>query len=377
MGYIDKQYGLADLAKNTMPYWYESYYSAYSEQFRTETKAIYNLSDKFNITAGFELKYSNIQGNYLVSETENPEEDATNANNVPGGNQFFSRDFGVYAQANYKPIEMLSIVVGGRVDNNKIRITGGYGTVYNPKFALVLTPKNFIFKAIYSSAFMDASPWAKYSVTGSRIANPSLDPEKVANVEASAGWKITDNLFFDIAVYQAKYSNIVGEVTLPSGKTQNQPIGKLTIQGLQSRLNYKINNYSLFVYYTFTNPQENTDTSDVRIGDIASHSICGGVDAVFFKKLSASLVFNYAGEKKTGKGTTISGNPLSSIDPYFIMNFAITYKFYKGFSLQIRANNILNKEYFDPGVRAANGDYYAAESPQDSRNFMARLVFEF
>jgi outer membrane receptor protein involved in Fe transport len=248
-GYIQPKWGMtmANLAKRDTSYWTESWYATYSQQFRSETKAIIDIFENLNLTSGFELKFSEVQGNYLNGPEKNPEETSYTPV-ILGGNQFYSRDLGFYTQANYKPFKILSVVAGARIDNNKIRITGGYGTIVNPKFALVLTPSNFIFKAIYSSAFMDASPFAKYSTTDARISNPGLDPEKVTNIEANIGWKITDNLFFDVSAYQAKYSNIVGEVTLPGGKTQMQPIGKLTIQGLQSRLNFKYENYSAFAF---------------------------------------------------------------------------------------------------------------------------------
>ncbi len=377
-GYIQPKWGMtmANLAANDTSYWTESYYAVYSQQFRSETKAIFDISEKLNVTSGFEIKFSEVQGNYLNGPEKNPEETSYTPV-ILGGNQFFSRDMGFYTQINYKPIDIISIVAGARVDNNKIRITGGYGTVFNPKFAIVFTPGNFIVKAIYSSAFMDASALAKYSTTDARIANPGLEPEKVSNIEMNVGWKMTDNIFFDVSAYQAKYSNIVSEVAISGGKTQNQPIGKLTIQGLQSRLNFKYGNYTAFAYYTYTNPQKNTDSTDVRIGDIASHSVCGGIDALFFKKLTTSIIFNYVGEKKTGKETTIYANPLNSIDPYFILNFTLTYKFYKGFSVQAAANNLLDKEYFGPGVRSADGMYYASKIPQYSRNFILKLMFEF
>jgi len=384
VGYINGGLDTADLRLNTVPYWYESYYATYSQQFRSELKAIIDFSDKFNITSGIEYRQSIIQGNYIVSTDPNPEEKGIDPA-LEGGNHFFSTDIGFYAQANYKPIETLSLVLGARADNNKIRINQGYGTVLNPKAAIVFTPLNFIFKVIYSEAFKDADNLTKYSTTAKRIANPLLQPEKVKNFELDAGWQATENLFFDVTAYQANYSNIANEVAITyvneDGVTvdgvQNQPVGELLIRGIQSRLNFKYKNYSTFVYYTFTDPYNTSETEKVRIGDIATHKFTVGANAMFFRKLNFNLIMNYVGDKPTGANTTISSNPNDVIDAYMIINGAITYNIYKGLSLQIAANNILDTEYFHPGVRSADGDYYASEIPQYRRNFLLKLLFEF
>ena len=55
------------------------------------------------------------------------------------------------------------------------------------------------------------------------------------------------------------------------------------------------------------------------------------------------------------------------------MNSTLSYNIYKGLSVQIIANNIFDKEYFDPGVRSANGIYYASKMPQNRRNFMLKM----
>jgi outer membrane receptor for ferrienterochelin and colicin len=384
VGYVNGQLGLNDLKSNTMPYWYISYYGMYSEQFRSELKSSIEITQNFNITSGFEYRQNNIQGNFITSAKKDPEENAT-APNVPGGNTFFSRDLGFYAQANYLPVNNLSIVLGGRVDNNKIRINGGYGTVFCPKVAIVYTPSDFIFKAIYSEAFKDADYWTKYSTSAVRIANPLLEPERVKNIELNAGMQLTENLFFDITGYIANYSNITNEVAITytdeSGNLvngmQNKAIGSSTIKGLQTRINFKQQNYSAFLYYSYTDPYSTSNNKDIRIGDIANHKLVGGGDITFFRKLNCNLIFNYIGERPTGANTTVEKNPFTKIDSYFILNGAVTYNFIKGLSIQLSANNLLDLEYFDPGIRNADGDYYAARMPQYRRNFLMKLIYDF
>ncbi len=395
-GYLNGEYGILDLtnadttsllpeSERTVPVWTDEYYHTFSMQMRSEMRIIYSPSKKMTIISGTEFRISDKQGDYIHSVEENPEENAP-AVEIEGGNHFTSRDFGFFTQANYYILDNLNFVVGGRIDNNKIRVTGGYGTVFTPKSALVYTPGNFILKALYSTAFMDASNWTKFGTTPARLLNnPTLEPETVENYELSAAWKVTNDLFIDIAAYSSNYEGVVGtkdvSFTDEDGNiittTQHQPVGSLSIQGMQSSLHYKYKNYSAYLNYTYTHPYNTTDDEDVRVGDIADHQINIGINARFFRKLNINLRTNWVGEKPTGENTTISSNPYDKIDAYYIINGAVSYQIYNGIQLQISGNNLLNLEYFAPGVRSANGDYYAARLPQNERNFTGRIIFEF
>ncbi len=361
-------------------YWEHSWWHTYSQQLRSEMRFVFNVTKRFNLISGAEFRVSHIQGNYLYGYSEEPEETAI-PETFEGGNHFFSRDLGFYMQGEYAFNSNLNLVLGGRLDNNKIRLNGGYGTVFNPKASLIYTLSGYIFKLIYSEAFMDAGYWAKYGTTPGRLlTNPNLKPEKVKNYEVSVSKKFNNYFYADISSYDSFYKGAVGTVdtfiidekgnTIPT--TQHQAIGNFQIQGIQSNLFLNYGNYSAYLNYTFTNPYKITDQR-IRIGDIANYHINFGVNALFFEKLNINIRANHVGKRLTGKRTTVSDNPLNQIDPYFLLNGTISYEIYKGISAQIIANNIFDTEYFDPGVRSANGIYYASKMPQNKRNFMLRL----
>ena len=397
MGYFNKEYKLSDIADTSsgnitlLPdsliqksNWTRSWWNTYSQQLRSEFRLVYNPFEKINLTAGVEFRVSHIQGAYLFGETENPEETAF-INDAKGGNHYFSRDFGFFMQAGYTPTKDINIVLGGRIDNNKIRLSGGYGTVFNPKVAVVFSPSNYIFKAIYSEAFMDAGYWTKYGTTlGRLLDNPNLEPEKVKNIEFSMSWKANDYFFIDLSAYDSHYNGAIGTVDVSFVNedgdtvqtTQHQAIGNLEIKGLQSNIYFNYSNYSAYLNYSFTNPYKITG-QNVRIGDIASHKLNFGINALFFNKLNLNLRANWVGAKPTGKETTVANNPYDKIDAYFIINSAISYNIYKGISAQVLVNNVLDKEYFDPGVRSANGIYYASRLPQNRRNITLKLNIDF
>lgn len=395
-GYLNGALGLSDLADSSgvllpdslqgIPDWWHGWFTTYSQQFRTENRFNYNPNEKFILTFGFEYRSSHIQGTYFTSIEPIPEQTAPAQTSLDGGNHFFSTDIGLFTLAKYSPFDNLDIVLGGRVDNNKVRINQGYGFQFNPKAAIIYTPKRAVFKLMYSEAFMDAGYWTKYGTTPGRLlTNPNLEPEKVKNFEAVAGWRINSFIYAEIVGYNASYHGTVGtaNVTFTNDDgdiietTQHQAIGQLRINGLQSRIIFKYRTFSAYANYTFTNPYRiNEDNSLTRIGDIASHGANTGVNQLFFNKLNVNLRVNWVGEKPTGVNTTIASNPYNSVDAFWILNGAITYNLFKGIYLQVSAENILDVEYFNPGVRSADGDYYGSIIPQNERNIRGSLIIK-
>ncbi|NOZ48341.1 MAG: TonB-dependent receptor [Chlorobi bacterium] len=390
-GYLNQIFTLTDLLDSTgnlssnpvQPYWLHSFWYVYSQQVRSELTAVYSPISKIDIISGFEFRRSLIQGEYITSLVENPSETGINPGTI-GGNYFPGFDIGVYSQFNWHIVENFDFVAGGRLDYNRVRETGGYGAVFNPKLAIIYGKKALNFKLIYSEAFKDAENWVKYGTTPGRLLNnPYLVPERVNNIEANLGMKINDRIYASFTAYQANYSNVIGTVDVnyvdEEGRTiettQHQSTGSLVIQGFQTDMKAKFGNYSSYINYTFTNPQNTGRDTLVRIGDIASHKLNFGINAVLFDNLNVNARFNYMGKRKTGKNTTIKNNPLDYIDPYFIANMAITYRFISSVKLQLSVNNLFNSEYFHPGVRSANGSYYAAKMPQNERNFMIKIIF--
>ncbi|MFC1852101.1 TonB-dependent receptor plug domain-containing protein [candidate division CSSED10-310 bacterium] len=387
-GYFNGEYDLDDLTDPngpTLSNWEVTWWYVFSEQLRTELKTVFKPTEKINFVTGLEYRRSYIQGAYITSDTPNPSETGFIRDEAdtgfPGGNHYKNVDTGLYALLSYAMLKQLTFTLGGRLDNNEIRTTGGYGTVFTPRAAVVATPGKFILKAIYSEAFKDADNWTKYSTTPGRLLpNPSLKPERVKNFECSVSWQISRHFIVDVIGYHALYDNVAGtaNVTLPDGTetTQHQAIGSLQISGMMSNFLFIYKDLTAYANYTFTEPK-NEDT-DLRIGDIARHQVNLGLNMHLLQKLNLNVRLNYVGEKETGKNTTISTNPLDKIDAYTVISGAITYyNIMPGFSLQMVVNNIADVEYFHPGVRSADGDYYAAKCPQNERNFMMKILYNY
>jgi outer membrane receptor for ferrienterochelin and colicins len=387
--YSNRKLRSVNILTEDEPYFNEFTIYIGSRQFRNELKAIYSPISNIDIVTGFEVRNSFIQGDYLttISEDESAMEVGTYSGDQKGGSNYYNIfDIGYYLQGTYVYKDMINLTLGGRYDYNRIRKTGGYGSQFNPRIALVAHPGKFIGKAIFASAFQNSSIYKMFSTTDKRIENPTLAPEKVQNLEISLGYNFNKKLFADVVYFNSNYTDVVGAVSglsLENGKSEMyRNIGALKIQGIQSTINYSYKNYRFYANYTFTDPKNNILDNDKLTGeyqtiaDIAPHKINLGINAVYFDKLNLNLRFNYTGSKPVGENTTVSSNP-GDFPAYTLIHGTLGYNnILPGLGLQVICNNILNTEYFDPGIRSANVATYAYRLPQHERYFIFRIVYD-
>ena len=380
-GYFNNKLNFLDLANGVEPSYSTTNYYRVSNQFRTELRLLWSPLPKLDINSGIEYRNSIIQGNYITSGTATPEESGLPTDvNFLGGNNFRVYDLGAYSQSTYRYSENLNLVAGFRVDNNKVRKNGGYGAVFNPRLSAVYSKGNITLKGIYAEAFKDASYLQKYGTTADRkLNNPTLQPEKVKNLEFSLNYKISKKAGISISTYRANYSNSVGlaSVVLENGTTtsQFQGIGQQRILGAQAEANYQTDQLTVWSNFTFTNPLDLI--LNLRISDISKFSFNVGANYQLTKKIAINATTHYVGSRKTGVGTSGSKNPIQLFAPYFVMNTAISYHdIFDGVSLQVSINNLFNKEYFDPGIRDADGVGSASRFPQERRNISAGVLFD-
>ncbi len=368
------------------------YFYRTSNQLRNELKLFYK-TNKFNLVTGLEFRQGIFQMDYLRGDGPDPQENIPDTTQVGinGGNQSNKLDIGYFVQGKYSFFKNLSATLGGRVDYNQVRSRWGYGFVLNPRIALVYSKKEkFTFKAIYSEAFKDASFLTKYATTDTRIANPELKPEKVKNFEVSAIVKPIKGLSIEVNAFNSLYSNVVAEVTLENGSTQNQASSKgNNIKGVQATLSYEYSSFNFWVNYTYLNPKgfkkssdsdngnEDEDTYEyLRISDIPSSSANVGLNLAASKKLNINLRANYVGKRKTGAQTVGSSNPLDEINAYFTAHTNVNYELFEGLKIGILINNIFNQKYYHPGIRSANEISNSSRSLQNTRSIMFRAKYK-
>ncbi len=381
--YSRGNYDLADLVNGTEPEWTTQYAYESSKQLRTEFKLIWDPLQHLSIVTGIEVRNSSLQGSYLYSTDPHPQDSAVLNPSPKGGNTYNMWDVGVYAQGTYTMFKDLKLTLGARYDYNKIRSSGGFGSEVSPRIAIVYTPGSFVFKAIYSRGIENVSNWTKFSSAGNRIPNPTLGTESIRNYEITGAWMIGKNLILDAAFYHSTIEDVVGTVSVPDqpGKNQNANIGVFRINGFQSNLSYKTGTFSAYANYTFTDPRQTYSEEgevDNLIADISRHKFNVGANKVFFKDLQVNLRLNYTGKRKTGEGTTVPLN-WDTFPAVFLLNGAIDYRndLVPGLRFQVVCNNILDKTYYHPGTKAADGVLSPTGILQRGRHWVIRLLFEW
>jgi outer membrane receptor for ferrienterochelin and colicin len=391
-GYASGTLGVADLNAGKQGGWSPVYFYLTNSQFSNELSLVYTPSGRFTVVGGVQVKSSSLQGNYVTSATRNPSSTASGDPAVAGGNRFNALDLGAYVQASLHLPWHLKAVAGGRFDNNRVRSAGGYGTVFNPRLALLWAPPgSLVLKAIYSEAFQDASNFQKYvGARGTAIPNPDLAPERVKNLELGASWQSGKRLTVDASVYDARYSDVVQFVAVPCTLgpaacgdaqvvNQSRGVGALHIYGLQANAALKLDRLSVSANYTFTHPWN--VLRDVRVGDIARHHANLDVSSPLGRRLDLDLRVSYVGARQTGAGTDVPTNPFREIGAATLLNASLRLKELlpglPGTELQLAVDNLTDQRVYDPGIRQADGINTTSRVLQPGRAFYLRLSTRF
>ena len=149
--------------------------------------------------------------------------------------------------------------------------------------------------------------------------------------------------------------------------------------GIQSEARYDVKRLNVWGNFTYSKPRDlsKVEGQKIPISDIAPWSANLGAVYEPVKNLSISVTNNYVSARKTGAGTSGSSNPITRFKPIYLLNSTLTYhNILNMLSLQVQVSNVLNHEYFVPGIRAAEGVTSASRYPQEGRVFSVGLLFD-
>jgi len=414
VNYASGDLDLADLtaANPVRPYWRRTELNESSRRNRLGAGLHWDPSPSLGVVAGLELRQSLLQGDYLVTIDcpSYPDGICPRGENFSSDRaQYFEQvDLGFFAQVTRRFGDRLSLLAGLRYDHNTNRLSGGtfptdeagnivepkgYGSVLNPRIAVIRRHDGWFAKGIYAEAIKDASQWDRYAtVSGFReLPNPALEPETVRNTELVFGWQRGAGALLEISVYRARYSNAVQPRVVPfeNGTTlQHQASGTLDIRGGQARFELPFSRGMLEANATWTDPRDTRFPITVdgeetftraRIADIAPYQLNGGITWRFPAEWTGNLRFNWSDARRTGPGTTAPDNPLPEIDAYLVFNAAVSKPLPRlgNTRLQLIAKNLADEDYAHPGVQSADGVVLAPYIPQPGRSFLLTLSHGF
>lgn len=446
---------LDDLLAGTPSSWRRVGLDQISTQMRSEVSAIFSPEPGIRVVSGFEVRNSSIQGDLTLVEHESSLSGLTRTLES-GSEKFTYRDTGLYSQATFKfPRRGLNLVAGVRIDDRALReqrlvplapalpalaselntTPRDSGIEVSPRLAVVYSPPNLmrrllrpragsdpdketgrglILKAVFSEAFLNPSNFERFSTQGSGalstpdepffwgsrlVRNPDLGPERVSNVELSAGWENrARSAVVEVTAFHAEYSRrpglggareIFGRPELPPLATSFGDLGPLEIQGghLHGELEIDLAKerpsgrhapvLGLYGNVTFTDPETR---AGLRIGDIADWRANLAANLSASRRVNLNLRLNYVGDRDVGPGTTVffPEKELAEVDSYLVANATLSYTRDLGPSfpevtLQLIGRNLLDEQYEHPGVLAA-GTEFAETIPQPGRTVVLRLT---
>jgi outer membrane receptor protein involved in Fe transport len=373
----------------TEPWVLAASYGESSSQLKTELGLVYRSTEKLTAVGGLDVRLGSLQSQpdvvfYDLDDPDNPDRQGPS---LLHPEQIQHTDLGLYAQASYALKKNLRVIAGGRLDYNEItnrRDPGyGFGTLFTPRLAAVYTLGRGVLKAIYSEAFKDPTDFEKLGTVPflRSYVSDGLRPERVKNYELSANWQSTDSLAVELSLYQASYRDIVA-LRVKDGCTpslsdlcgQLANLNRFRVRGAQATARLRpAAGLEVFGNVTWTDAVETAPQPGLAVGDIAPYRFNLGLTAGPLRRLVFDLRGSYIAARKTGPGTTVATNPVSSIPSSFDLKLALTWSLASTFKLQLTGGNLLDRAISDPGVESP-GFGFAASLPQPGRTFYLRLI---
>lgn len=339
---------------------------ALSTQIRNEVSMDWQPSETLSGVTGIELVRSSIQTQY---------DQFLNGNPVVVSPDTYHTDAALWGQGSWKPRPSLRFIAAGRLSYNKIDKSvdsdvSGFGSIFTPRLGVIYAPgrRRLVLKAIYSEAFKDPTDTEKfggYVFPRNQLqtaVNLDLRPERVRNIEVSAGWEANERTAVQLSAYQARYSGVIGLTHPPASDAcpepcfVNQNRDQIRVRGLEATARHRIAAAEIWANYTHVLPQQripsyaDPDIKEVvRVPNIAMDQVNVGVDAEW-RQLTAAVRTHYSGRRKIGRGTAFNTFPDylgDQVDAYATTAFSLTYRdLLPKLSLQLLADNVFDKQYW-------------------------------
>ncbi len=291
-----------------------------------------------NLVAGLVLEKDWLAENYSISQSASPQEKP----DQPSWPEMTSATlFSAYVQGVYKPLPMLQITTGLRMDCSSV-----YDVVLTPRGGALFTWKDLSVKLLYGRAFRAPKPWDFTDGLG----NAGLDPERMQSLELSLGYRYRELIRLETAIYWNRLDDMISRKSVVADDGSENwywtNIGQVDTFGLELGSEIWIGAFRSFVNYTYTRAVDETGRS---IAEIAAHGANLGLTCRFSDRVRASVWCNLIGARRNPQPIAATGS--DRIEAAFIWNASLSCLDLKGFDLQIVVRNLLDEVYFHPSNR--------------------------
>ncbi len=349
----------------------------YANRTAGELSVNYLPAENHLFSTGIQIYQDNLERGFRES---NPDGRTDTINNIRFTNvnatykpRIFTiqNTIGAYLQyiLNTTLLHKTNFTLGGRYDYNSV-----YGKTINPRIGITNQPNDlFTFKLLYGNAFRAPTNFELYTASsGVRIPNEGLKPEKIQTYEANIIYSPFNILSVQINLFHNDLRDIIiQDVPVAVGLTQNQNAGKASVKGVEAKMDVISSSFfSTFLNFTYQEGTQNDGTTKSVIPNIANYKGNLGCSVYIAELFSINVIENWVGDR-----SVVTTNPVGKANGYFCTNVVLSANnlLHRGISASLNVRNVFNQKYYDPGIRAANGNFYATLIDQPGINVLFKI----
>jgi iron complex outermembrane receptor protein len=346
-----------------------------------------NLTEPYHLDAGLEDDLS-----YFVDPNGNVF-GLLGLNDSIFGERNFS-NMGSFVQAEIKPVQSLTITVGGRFDYNSI-----YKETFNPRLGLVYKPmNNLTLKAMVGTAYIAPSNYYRWENWANpyamHIPNLNIKPEKLTSSEFSAIYFVSKSMSVRTSLFRNDMKDIIRPIAAPnqegnysyynpmrtligeptnSGWVEiNGNLGEIYSQGLELDLNYQISGLLISLGYSYIDGKDKE--TDASLPKVSQHKLNTNI-TYNSEKFFASITARYFSDIWTTPGNSFY-NGEKTIPGAFVLYTNLGYRITKGMIFNLSVDNIMNTKHYG-AAPYGESIWIQPRAPQSLIKIFGGLTFKF
>jgi len=400
----------SDLSNGSASYKYG--YSSYASGL---IKANWTISPKFSIISGISSdvvksfpKTQNLSEPYhLDGGLQDDLSQYKDSNNYVYGIKgltdsiFGERNYynvGGFVQAEYIPIEKISIVLGARYDYNSV-----FSGAFNPRAGVVYrATSKLTFKALYGTAYIQPSNYYRWENWANpfamHIPNENIKPEKLQTIEFNTNYFINKNVSVRASIFRNDMTDIIRPIpadpqegnypyynplrtaigaSTSSGFVEiNGNLGKMYSQGVELDVNFQISKILTSLGYTYLDGEDMENNT--KLAKTSQHKLNWNI-AYTTKKFNIALTTRYYSDVNTTNTNTLYGNTGSGDKSLKFAGATIFYanayyKINKSIRLQLACGNMLNTKHYG-AAPYGESIWIQSRAPQALRKIIVGITF--
>ncbi|OIQ89771.1 colicin I receptor precursor [mine drainage metagenome] len=278
-----------------------------------------------------------------------------------GASDYSRTTTSLYVQDEYSVTDQLKLNIGGRAE-----WSSGIGSNVSPRTALIYKPFDpTTIKLSYSSAFRRPAAYEQFYHDDTQAVNPALGPEFVTSTEFTVQQQFSRKMRAVASLYHYQTSDLITQVTLPSGLNQNVNSGSGYTNGLELELE-RLWDDGVRMRGSFAR-QLSIDAAGVRTVNAPEN--LGKFNLTFPMLKNAvrtGLELQYTGSRYTEKRNVAGGYTLANL------TFSSEQPIY-GFNASFSVRNLFDRSY----VSVAPSGLVQDTLLMDGRNFWLQMDYVF